>query len=105
MSITDQLDTQLRAANVAKLDMRRGSVGTSPPQADPRDRGNAPRSTSQPYRVGCAAQVGRLLDDSEAKDEEYLKLKSGEKIKVVRDGACLSNENRKCMPLATRKVG
>ena len=30
MSITDQLDTQLRATNVAKLGMRRGSVGISP---------------------------------------------------------------------------
>ena len=28
-----------------------------------------------------------------------------EKIKVVRNGACMSNENRKCMPLATGKVG
>ena len=34
-----------------------------------------------------------------------MELKSGEKIKVVRNGACMSNENRKCMPLATRKVG
>ena len=34
-----------------------------------------------------------------------MKLKSGEKIKVVRNGACLSNENRKCVPLATVKVG
>ena len=30
MSITDQVDTQLRATNVAKLCMRRGSVGTPP---------------------------------------------------------------------------
>ena len=30
MSITDQLDTQLRATNVVKLDMRKGSVGTTP---------------------------------------------------------------------------
>ena len=30
MSITDQLDTQLRATNVAKLGMRRGSVGIPP---------------------------------------------------------------------------
>ena len=28
----------------------------------------------------------------------------GEKIKVVRNSACLSNENRKCMPLATGKA-
>ena len=34
-----------------------------------------------------------------------MELKSGEKIKVVRNDACLSNENRKCMPLATRKLG
>ena len=34
-----------------------------------------------------------------------MELKSGEKIKVVRDGACLSNENKNCMPLATGKVG
>ena len=33
-----------------------------------------------------------------------MELKSGEKIKVVRNAACLSNENRKCMPLATGKV-
>ena len=30
MSITDQLDTQLLATNVAKLGMRGGSVGTHP---------------------------------------------------------------------------
>ena len=74
-------------------------------QPAPRNGGNTPRPTSQPYRVGCAAQVGRLSDDAEAKNEEYLELKSGEKIKVVRNGACLSNENKKCMPLATGKVG
>ena len=34
-----------------------------------------------------------------------MELKSGEKIKVVCNGACLSNENRKCVPLATGKVG
>ena len=34
-----------------------------------------------------------------------MELTFGEKIKVVRNGACLSNENRKCMPLATGKVG
>ena len=34
-----------------------------------------------------------------------MELKSGEKIKVLRNGACLSNENKKCMPLATEKVG
>ena len=45
------------------------------------------------------------MDDAKAKDEEYLELKLREKIKVVRDGACLSNENRKCMPFATKKVG
>ena len=56
------------------------------------------------YRVGCAAQFGRLSDDAKAKDEEYLELKSGEKIKVVPNGACLSNENRKCMLPATGKV-
>ena len=30
MNTTDQLDTQLRAANKVKLGMRRGSVGTHP---------------------------------------------------------------------------
>ena len=34
-----------------------------------------------------------------------MELKSGEKIKVVRNGACLSNENKNCMPLANEKVG
>ena len=34
-----------------------------------------------------------------------MELKSGEKIKVVRNGACLSNENKKCMLLGTGKVG
>ena len=37
--------------------------------------------------------------------EEYLEHKSGEKIKVVHNGACLSNENKNCMPLAIGKVG
>ena len=34
-----------------------------------------------------------------------MELKSGEKIKVLRNGACLSNENKNCMPLAIGKVG
>ena len=70
-------------------------------QAAPQHGGNTPRPTSQLYRVGCAAQVGRLSDDAKAKDEEYLELKSGEKIKVVHNGACMSNENKKCMSFAT----
>ena len=74
------------------------------PQAGPRGGSNNPRSPSQPHRVRSTAQVGRLSDDAKAKDEEYLELKSGEKIKVVRNGACLSNENKNCMPLATGKV-
>ena len=105
MSITNQLDMQSRATNVVKLDMRRGTVGTTPPQAAPQGGGNTPRLPSQPYRVGCTGQVGRLLDDAKAKDKEYLELKVGQKIKVVRNGACLSNENKNCMPLATEKVG
>ena len=40
------------------------------PQAVPRDGGNTPRPTSQPYRDGCAAQVGRLSDDAKAKNEK-----------------------------------
>ena len=63
-----------------------------------------PKPPSQPYRVGCTAQVGRLSDNVKAKDEEYLELKSGEKIKVVLNGACLSSENKNGMPLATGKV-
>ena len=47
----------------------------------------------------------RLLDDTIAKNEEYLELKSVEKIKVMRNGTCLSNENRNCMLLTTGKVG
>ena len=78
---------------------------TPRPQAALPSGGNTPRSPSQPYGVGCTAQDGRLSNDAKAKDEEYLELKSGEKIKVVRNGACLSNENKNCMPLATRKVG
>ena len=73
-------------------------------QPAPRGRSNTPKPIPLPYRVGCAAQVVRLLDDAKVKDEEYLELKSGEKIKVVRNGACLSDENKKCMPLATGKV-
>ena len=46
-----------------------------------------------------------MSGDAKAKDEEYLELKSGEKIKVVSNGACLSNENRKSVPLATKKMG
>ena len=34
-----------------------------------------------------------------------MELKSGEKIKVMHNGACMSNENKKCVPLATGKVG
>ena len=75
------------------------------PQAALRGGGNTPRSPSQPYRGGCTAQVGRISGDAKAKDGEYLEIKSGEKIKVVRNGACLSNENKNCMPLATGKVG
>ena len=58
--------------------------------------------TTLPSWMG--AQAGRLSDDAKAKDEEYLELKSGEKNKVVHNSACLSNENKKCMPLATGKV-
>ena len=75
------------------------------PQTAPRGGSNTSRSPSQLYRVGCTAQVGILFNDAKAKDEEYLELKSGEKIKVVRNGACLSNENKNCMPLVTGKVG
>ena len=96
MSITDQLDTRLRATNVVKLGMKRGSVGTS-------TRSNTSRPTSQPYRVGCTVQVGRLSDDAKAKNEDYLELKSGEKIKVVRNSACLSNENRSVCLLRPEK--
>ena len=78
------------------------------PQTAPRARGYSPRPISQLYQVGCAAQVGRLSDGIIAKNEEYLELKSGEKIEIMHDGACLSNENRKCIPgkpLVTGKVG
>ena len=75
------------------------------PQAVPRGGGSTPGPTSQPYRVGCAAQVRRLSDDAKAKNEEYLELKSGEKKKIVRNGVCLNNENKKCMSFATGKVG
>ena len=75
------------------------------PQAAPWGGGNSPRPTSQPYRVGRAAQVGRLSDDAKPKNEEYLELEFGEKIKVVRNCACLGNKNRKYVPLATGKVG
>ena len=73
-------------------------------QAAPAGVGSTPRPTSQPYQIGCTAQVGRLSDDAKAKNEEYLELKSGEKTKVVHNGACLSNENNKCMPLASGKM-
>ena len=48
MNVTDQLDRQLRATNVAKLGMRLSCVETRP-QAVPRGGGNTPRPTSQPY--------------------------------------------------------
>ena len=54
------------------------------PQAVPWGGGSTSRPTSQSYRVECAAQVEKLLDDATAKNEEYLKLKSGKKIKIVR---------------------
>ena len=75
------------------------------PQAAPWGGSNTHRLLSQPYRVGCTAQVRRLSDNAKAKDEEYLELKSRGKIKVVRNGACLSNENENCILLATGKVG
>ena len=84
---------------------KRSCQNTTRPQVVLRGGGNTPRLTSQPYRVGCAAQVGRVSDDAKATNEEYLELKSEEKIKVIRNGACLSNENKKCMSLATGKVG
>ena len=45
-----------------------------------------------------------MWNDTKVNDEEYLELKSGKKIKVVRNGIYLSSENRKCMSLATEKV-
>ena len=74
------------------------------PQAVCWGGGNSLKPMLQPYQVGCTAQVGRLLDDAKAKDEEYLELRSRQKIKVVRNGACLSNENKNCLSLATGKV-
>ena len=50
-------------------------------------------------------KVVRLSNDAKANDEEYLELKSGEKIKVVHNGAYLSIENRNCIPVMTEKVG
>ena len=44
-------------------------------------------------------------NDAKATNEEYLELKSEEKIKVIRNGACPNNEHKKCMPMATGKVG
>ena len=105
-SLTNQLDTPLHGNNVVKLGMRRSFVETYlRPQAVPRGGGNSLRPTSQPYRVGCTAQVERLSDEAKAKNEEYLGLKSGEKIKVVRNDAYLNNESRKCIPLGNGKVG
>ena len=79
---------------------KRFCQNTPHPQAVPHSGGNTPRPTSQPYQVGCTAQVGRLSDDAKVKNEEYLELKSGQKIKFVRNGAGLSNENKKCVSLA-----
>ena len=76
----------------------------TPPSTCSSGEATTPKPTSQPYRFGCAAQVGRLSDDAKAKNEEYLELKSGEKIKVVHNGAWLNNKHKKCMPLATGKV-
>ena len=45
------------------------------------------------------------MNNAKAKNKKYIELKSGEKIKVLHNGTCLSNVNIKCMPLATRKVG
>ena len=46
----------------------------------------------------------KLSNDAKAKNEKYMELKSGKKIKVVRNGVCLSKENKRFKPLATGKV-
>ena len=70
---------------------------TPRPQAVPRGEATVPSW------MRCTSW--KILDDAKAKDEEYLELQSGEKIEVVHNGACLSNQNKKCMPRAIRKVG
>ena len=74
------------------------------PQAVPRGGGNTPRPTSQSYRVNCTVQVGNYRMMAKRRTKIFV-VQTGEKIKVMRNDACLSNENMKCMLFATGKEG
>ena len=105
MSITDQLDTQSHATNVVKLGMRKGTVGTTPALKLPL----GVEATPPDFRHNrTELDALHKLEDHWMMQKRKMKniwSSNRERIKVVRNGACLSNENKNCMSLATGKVG
>ena len=73
------------------------------PQPAPRLR--AGRPSTQPHRIACVMQVPKKIkEDKPAIDEEWLKLKTGEKIKVL-NGACMETEVKDNLLVLPGRVG
>ena len=84
-------------------DFRNSSPRTQPTQ---RSGGRSTGGTStQNRQIACAMQVSRRTEEEEAKmGMDTLKLKTGEKIKVL-NGACMEAEIKDNLPVMSGKVG
>ena len=76
------------------------------PQPAPRLRaGSGGRPSTQPHRVACVMQVPKKIkEDNPAIGEEWLELKTGEKIKVL-NGACMETEVKDNLLVLSGRVG
>ena len=76
------------------------------PQLAPRLRaGSGGRPSTQPHRVACVMQVPKKIkEDKPAIGEEWLELKTGEKIKVL-NGACMETEVKDNLLVLPGRVG
>ena len=68
---------------------RKYCPNSTSPAAVARAGSSAVKPAPQPHQDGCAVQIGRVSDNVKAKDDEYVELKSGKKLNVVRNGACI----------------
>ena len=76
------------------------------PHPAPRLRaGSGGRPSTQPHRVACVMQVPKKIkEDKPAIGEEWLELKTGEKIKVL-NGACMETEVKDNLLVLPGRVG
>ena len=76
------------------------------PQPAPRlGAGSGGRPSTQPHRVACVMQVPKKIkEDKPAIGEEWLELKTGEKIKVL-NGACMETEVKDNLLVLPGRVG